>query len=90
VSVTASLSVSSSAVNCLHSARMAERIKVLFWVETLGVPRNIVIDGVPIPHGFNLALAKLLLATCHYNKINKNVLVFLLSAFDLSRPFKRS
>jgi len=33
----------------LRCAKMAERIKILFAVNTLGGPRNIVIDGVLIP-----------------------------------------
>jgi len=46
--------------------KTTERIDVLFMVETRGNPRNIVLDGCPIPHGevlgrgFDAAFAKLL------------------------------
>jgi len=33
----------------LHCAKMAEQIKILFGVNTLGGPRNIVLDGHPDP-----------------------------------------
>jgi len=46
-----SLSVSlSRGLNLLHCAKMAERIDILFRVNTLGGPiRNIVLDGDPDP-----------------------------------------
>jgi len=40
---------------------MAEQIEALFKLETLGNPRNIVLDEGPHPHGtrrFNAAFAK--------------------------------
>jgi len=41
-------------------ANTAERIEVLFGVETLGDPRNIVLDGSPdFYHGFDAAFTKL-------------------------------
>jgi len=42
----------------LHCAKMAERIEVLLGVETLGEPRNIVLDG--FSHRFTTAFTKLL------------------------------
>jgi len=47
------LSVSLS-VTWLYSAlvcKTAERIEVLFEVKNLGAPRDVVSDGVAIPHG---------------------------------------
>jgi len=45
----------------LHCANVAECIEVLLGVETLGDPKNIVLDGSPdIPHGFDAIFAKLL------------------------------
>jgi len=39
----------SQSVMCLHPVKTAEQIEVLFWLETFGGPRNIVLDGGPNP-----------------------------------------
>lgn len=36
-------------VTCLFSAKVAEHIEILFEVETLADPRNIILDGGPDP-----------------------------------------
>jgi len=44
-----------------HAASLSERIKVLLQLETLGDPRNIVLDGNPdFSHGYDAAFANLL------------------------------
>jgi len=46
-------------VTRLRSANTAERIKILFGVETFGDARNIRLVSIP-PYGFDAAFAKLL------------------------------
>jgi len=55
-------SVTVSYVGC---AKTAERIDVLFGMETPGNPGNIVLDGVPIPYdeGVQCGFCKITLAT---------------------------
>jgi len=63
-------------VTRLRCAKTAERIQVLLRMETLGDPRNIILDGSPdFSHGFNAAIANLLwplvdyVYTCRYIRI---------------------
>jgi len=49
-----------SVCQCICSGNMAERIEVLRGVETLGDPRNIVLDWSPTyPRGFDAAVSRL-------------------------------
>jgi len=46
--IPASLSLTVTWAGC---AKTADRIDVLFWVETPGDPGNVVLDGVSLPYG---------------------------------------
>jgi len=56
--------------------KTAERIEILHWVETLGDPRNIVLDGGPdFYRGFDAAFAKLLWPPVIITELIESVLV---------------
>jgi len=65
-------------------AKIAERVDVLFGVETPRDPRKIVLDRVPISRGegkrVDAPCRQITLATCFYIVCRKDVLVV---AFDL-------